>query len=66
MPGDLPDSGIEPVFLASPALAGGFFTTAPPGILHILKYRCSILSLKVFEQFDYFFFFKKCGVTLFF
>ena len=23
--------GIEPVSLASPALAGGFFTTAPPG-----------------------------------
>ena len=27
-PGDLPDPEIEPV---SPALAGGFFTTAPPG-----------------------------------
>ena len=27
-PGDLPDPGIEP---ASPASAGGFFTTAPPG-----------------------------------
>ena len=27
-PGDLPDPGIEP---ASPALAGGFFTTAPAG-----------------------------------
>ena len=26
-PGNLPDSGIEPMFLASPALAGGFFTT---------------------------------------
>ena len=26
-PGDLPDPGIEP---ASPALAGGFFTTEPP------------------------------------
>ena len=26
--GDLPDPGIEP---ASPALAGGFFTTEPPG-----------------------------------
>ena len=29
-PGDLPDSKIEPVSLASTALAG-FFTTAPPG-----------------------------------
>ena len=28
LPGDLPDPGIKPV---SPALAGGFFTTAPPG-----------------------------------
>ena len=27
-PGDLPKAGIEPV---SPALAGGFFTTEPPG-----------------------------------
>ena len=27
-PGDLPDPGIEP---ASPVLAGGFFTTEPPG-----------------------------------
>ena len=25
-PGDLPDPGMEPVFPASPALAGGFFT----------------------------------------
>ena len=30
-PGDLPDPGIEPVSLVSPALAGRFFTTAPPG-----------------------------------
>ena len=28
-PGDLPDLGIKPVSLASPALAGGFFTIAP-------------------------------------
>ena len=27
-PGDLPNPGIEPVFLTSPALAGGFFTTS--------------------------------------
>ena len=30
-PGDLPDPGIEPKSLVSPALAGGFFTTVPPG-----------------------------------
>ena len=31
-PGDLPDPGIEPM---SPALAGGFFTTEPPGKLYM-------------------------------
>ena len=30
-PGDLPDPGIKCASLASPALAGGFFTTEPPG-----------------------------------
>ena len=29
--GDLPNPEIEPVSLASPALAGGFFPTVPPG-----------------------------------
>ena len=31
LPGDLPDLGIRPVSLASPAFAGGFFTTILPG-----------------------------------
>ena len=30
-PGDLPDPGIEPESLASPALTDEFFTTEPPG-----------------------------------
>ena len=30
IPGDLPDPGIKPKSLVSPALAGRFFTTAPP------------------------------------
>ena len=30
-PGDLPDPGIEPMSLASPALAGGFLPLALPG-----------------------------------
>ena len=30
-PGDLPKPGIESVSFMSPALAGGFFTTEPPG-----------------------------------
>ena len=29
--GDLPDAGIKPASLASPALACEFFTTAPSG-----------------------------------
>ena len=29
--GDLPNPGIEPVSLASPALAGRFYTTVQPG-----------------------------------
>ena len=30
-PGKLPDPGIKPTSLVSPALADGFFTTAPSG-----------------------------------
>ena len=30
-PGDLPHPGMEPLSPAPPALAGGFFTTEPPG-----------------------------------
>ena len=35
---DLPDSGIEPTSPTSPALAGRFFTTVPPG-----KYYLTII-----------------------
>ena len=31
LPGDRPDTGIKPLSLTSPALAGGFITTAAPG-----------------------------------
>ena len=31
-PGHLPDPGIKPTSPASPALAGRFFTTAPPSL----------------------------------
>ena len=30
-PGDLPNPGIKPISPVSPALAGGYFTTEPPG-----------------------------------
>ena len=36
-PGDLPDLGIEPGSVAS-TLAGGFFTTEPPGKLPIYTF----------------------------
>ena len=35
-PGDLPNRGIEPKLLKSPALADRFFTTGPPGKPYIL------------------------------
>ena len=34
-PGDLPDPGMES---ESPALAGGFFTTAPPLLYHVKEF----------------------------
>ena len=38
-PGDLPDPGIEPAYLASAALAGGFFTTVPPAAAYTTMYK---------------------------
>ena len=35
-PGNCPSLGIEPASLVSPALAGGFFTAAPPVKPHIV------------------------------
>ena len=42
-PGDLPPK-IKPVSLVSPALAGGFFTTAPPGSPLILRQSVKEIS----------------------
>jgi len=36
-PGDHLDPGIESSSLASPSLAGGFFTVAPPGKSQVLE-----------------------------
>ena len=41
-PEDLPNPGIKPTSLASPALAGGFFITAPPGNPHIYQEKTVI------------------------
>ena len=43
-PGDLSDQGIGPKSPVSPALAGEFFTTEPPGYSH------SKLKLNSFRQ----------------
>ena len=45
-PGKLLDPRIEPTSLASPALAGGFFTTEPPGkpYVHIYTHICNLYS----------------------
>ena len=44
-PGDLPSSGIQPVSPEAAALAGGLFTTVPPGksnsMLNFLKLEYS-------------------------
>ena len=42
--GDHPDPGIEPAFPASPALAGGLFTTTTPGKPNF-NYRIDLNSL---------------------
>ena len=45
-PGHVPNPGIKPAPPVSPALAGGFFTTEPPGKpLHIYSFTNKILVL---------------------
>ena len=47
--GDLPDPGIKPVSLMSPALAGGFLALAPPGkLIYIYTYFYSFLGFLSF------------------
>ena len=50
-PGDLPESGIKPLSLMSPALAGMFFTTSTPGKPHI-SCTCSIYAWTVWKGKD--------------
>ena len=38
-PGHLPNPGTEPASLMSPALAGGFFTTEPPGCKKLTHWK---------------------------
>ena len=43
-PGGLPDPGIKPVSLGSPALAGRFFTTVPPDIPYSSGWSVSLTT----------------------
>ena len=45
-PGDLPNPGIEPVSLVSPAFAGGFFTSVLPGKLPSRDTKYSLLAIQ--------------------
>ena len=52
-PGHLPDLGIEPASLASPALAGRFFTTRPTWEAHIDTYnKINLRNIKLHENTD--------------
>ena len=39
-PGDLPNPGIEPASLESPALSGGFFTTSTTWEAYLIAFIC--------------------------
>ena len=52
IPGDLPDPGIEAASPVSPALATGFFTTAPPGMpTHMFKAKYLFLFIPLLTSF---------------
>ena len=57
-PGDLPRPGIKPTSLASPALAGGFFTTATWGEGHITKYKYGMSPLTTYCWNEFYFHFQ--------
>ena len=50
LPGDIPDPGIESQSLTSPALAGRFFTTEPPGSPYMEQANDKILSRLMLEE----------------
>ena len=49
-PGNLPDSGIEPLSLMSPALAGRFFTTSATWEALELSYDLAIPLLSIYPE----------------
>ena len=54
LPGDLPDLGMEPVSVISPALANGFFTTSTTWEVHcglhiqVFKYICVCVCVYIY------------------
>ena len=66
-PGDLPDPGIEPMFLASPALAGRFFITASSGkpMGYLLHKNFLLRLLRIFSSLHEFPKVKVPGTTSF-
>ena len=46
LPGDLPHPGMETMIPMTPALAGGFFTTEPPGKRLQILAECIILQMR--------------------
>ena len=51
-PGDLPDPGIKPQSLMSPAFAGGFFTTGATWVaLHLINLPKKILNYLILVNF---------------
>ena len=52
IPGDLPDPGIELASPVSPALAGRFFATVPPGKALAKKYAVIIVGDNFFLNFQ--------------
>ena len=51
--GNLPDPGIEPVSLVSPALAGGFFTSSPTSEAPLFDIRLHICLLDLLVNLDF-------------
>ena len=54
-PRALPDPGIKPVCLASPALVVGFFTIEPPGkpsILFFFNFKINVIEVYFCVQFE--------------
>ena len=52
-PGDLPDPGIKPEFLTSPALAGRFFTTSTTWEAHLKGGTFQTHLIKLYNSHQY-------------